>query len=184
MIHGYSPRGFNIDDNKVYGPCALLPPAILQWNVRTGFECSFSWGETCTMYWLLWLSDAMRNISGVLLLLFHCRRQLLFKGSENLCTCFYCSGFYLKCLSVCLSAGWWPWRHLRGERLTLPPAWTEDRYKQLSTSEYKNTHYVTGQSWPSPLSGQGNATDFASLSRDCFKAWALSLSLEYIYIYI
>ena len=37
MIHGYSTRGFNIDDNKVYGPCALLPPAILQWNVRTGF---------------------------------------------------------------------------------------------------------------------------------------------------
>ncbi|CAL8402322.1 unnamed protein product [Arctogadus glacialis] len=33
MIHGYSTRGFNIDDNKVYGPCALLPPAILQWNV-------------------------------------------------------------------------------------------------------------------------------------------------------
>ncbi|XP_062329178.1 NADH dehydrogenase [ubiquinone] 1 alpha subcomplex assembly factor 3 [Osmerus eperlanus] len=33
MIHSYSPRGFNIDGNRVFGPCALLPPAILQWNV-------------------------------------------------------------------------------------------------------------------------------------------------------
>lgn len=35
MIYSYSPRGFNIDGNKVLGPCALLPPAILQWNVRS-----------------------------------------------------------------------------------------------------------------------------------------------------
>ncbi|XP_034725198.1 NADH dehydrogenase [ubiquinone] 1 alpha subcomplex assembly factor 3 isoform X1 [Etheostoma cragini] len=33
MIHSYSSRGFNIDGNKVIGPCAVLPPAILQWNV-------------------------------------------------------------------------------------------------------------------------------------------------------
>ncbi|KAJ3602248.1 hypothetical protein NHX12_030007 [Muraenolepis orangiensis] len=33
MIHNYSPTGFTIDNNKVYGPCAVLPPAILQWNV-------------------------------------------------------------------------------------------------------------------------------------------------------
>ncbi|XP_049894860.1 NADH dehydrogenase [ubiquinone] 1 alpha subcomplex assembly factor 3 [Epinephelus moara] len=33
MIHSYSSRGFNIDGNKVFGPCAVLPPAILQWNV-------------------------------------------------------------------------------------------------------------------------------------------------------
>ncbi|XP_039971556.1 NADH dehydrogenase [ubiquinone] 1 alpha subcomplex assembly factor 3 [Xiphias gladius] len=33
MIQSYSPRGFNIDGNKVFGPCAVLPPAILQWNV-------------------------------------------------------------------------------------------------------------------------------------------------------
>ncbi|KAG8007792.1 NADH dehydrogenase [ubiquinone] 1 alpha subcomplex assembly factor 3 [Nibea albiflora] len=32
MIHSYSPRGFNIDGNQVFGPCAVLPPAILQWN--------------------------------------------------------------------------------------------------------------------------------------------------------
>uniref|UniRef100_A0A8D3CUY1 NADH dehydrogenase [ubiquinone] 1 alpha subcomplex assembly factor 3 n=1 Tax=Scophthalmus maximus TaxID=52904 RepID=A0A8D3CUY1_SCOMX len=33
MIHSYSSHGFNIDGNRVFGPCALLPPAILQWNV-------------------------------------------------------------------------------------------------------------------------------------------------------
>ncbi|XP_041639197.1 NADH dehydrogenase [ubiquinone] 1 alpha subcomplex assembly factor 3 [Cheilinus undulatus] len=33
MIHSYSAHGFNIDGNRVYGPCAVLPPAILQWNV-------------------------------------------------------------------------------------------------------------------------------------------------------
>ncbi|XP_067361876.1 NADH dehydrogenase [ubiquinone] 1 alpha subcomplex assembly factor 3 isoform X2 [Channa argus] len=35
MIYSYSARGFNIDGNKVFGPCAVLPPAILQWNVGT-----------------------------------------------------------------------------------------------------------------------------------------------------
>lgn len=33
MIHSYSPQGFDINGNKVIGPCAVLPPAILQWNV-------------------------------------------------------------------------------------------------------------------------------------------------------
>ncbi|XP_017271327.1 NADH dehydrogenase [ubiquinone] 1 alpha subcomplex assembly factor 3 [Kryptolebias marmoratus] len=33
QIHSYSPAGFNIDGNQVFGPCALLLPAILQWNV-------------------------------------------------------------------------------------------------------------------------------------------------------
>lgn len=33
MIHSYTSRGFNIDGNRVFGPCAVLPPAILQWNV-------------------------------------------------------------------------------------------------------------------------------------------------------
>ncbi|XP_047439558.1 NADH dehydrogenase [ubiquinone] 1 alpha subcomplex assembly factor 3 [Mugil cephalus] len=33
LIHSYSSSGFNIDGNKVFGPCAVLPPAILQWNV-------------------------------------------------------------------------------------------------------------------------------------------------------
>lgn len=33
MISSYSPHGFNINGNRVFGPCAVLPPAILQWNV-------------------------------------------------------------------------------------------------------------------------------------------------------
>ncbi|XP_035517347.1 NADH dehydrogenase [ubiquinone] 1 alpha subcomplex assembly factor 3 [Morone saxatilis] len=33
MIQSYSSQGFNIDGNRVFGPCAVLPPAILQWNV-------------------------------------------------------------------------------------------------------------------------------------------------------
>ncbi|XP_053234394.1 NADH dehydrogenase [ubiquinone] 1 alpha subcomplex assembly factor 3 [Podarcis raffonei] len=34
-IEGYSERGFSISGNKVVGPCAVLPRAILQWNVGT-----------------------------------------------------------------------------------------------------------------------------------------------------
>ncbi|KAM4582940.1 NADH dehydrogenase [ubiquinone] 1 alpha subcomplex assembly factor 3 [Fundulus diaphanus] len=33
LIHSYSPAGFNVDGNRVFGPCVLLPPAILQWKV-------------------------------------------------------------------------------------------------------------------------------------------------------
>ncbi|XP_014908839.1 NADH dehydrogenase [ubiquinone] 1 alpha subcomplex assembly factor 3 [Poecilia latipinna] len=33
LIHSYSPMGFNIDGNRVFGPCAVIPPAVLQWNV-------------------------------------------------------------------------------------------------------------------------------------------------------
>uniref|UniRef100_A0A3Q3XMW9 NADH dehydrogenase [ubiquinone] 1 alpha subcomplex assembly factor 3 n=1 Tax=Mola mola TaxID=94237 RepID=A0A3Q3XMW9_MOLML len=35
MITSYSSHGFNIDGNRVFGPCAVLPPAILQWNVAS-----------------------------------------------------------------------------------------------------------------------------------------------------
>ncbi|XP_067271204.1 NADH dehydrogenase [ubiquinone] 1 alpha subcomplex assembly factor 3 [Pseudorasbora parva] len=33
IIYSYSPNGFNISGNRVLGPCAVVPPAILQWNV-------------------------------------------------------------------------------------------------------------------------------------------------------
>ncbi|XP_057702524.1 NADH dehydrogenase [ubiquinone] 1 alpha subcomplex assembly factor 3 [Corythoichthys intestinalis] len=33
IILGYSAQGFNINGNKVFGPCAVLPPSILQWKV-------------------------------------------------------------------------------------------------------------------------------------------------------
>ncbi|KAM9408757.1 NADH dehydrogenase [ubiquinone] 1 alpha subcomplex assembly factor 3 [Pholidichthys leucotaenia] len=35
LINSYSSAGFNIDNNTVFGPCAVLPPAVLQWNVGT-----------------------------------------------------------------------------------------------------------------------------------------------------
>lgn len=50
MIHSYSTRGFNIDDNKVYGPCAVLPPAILQWNVGSHEDIS---EESVSLFHLL-----------------------------------------------------------------------------------------------------------------------------------
>ncbi|XP_076858074.1 NADH dehydrogenase [ubiquinone] 1 alpha subcomplex assembly factor 3 isoform X2 [Brachyhypopomus gauderio] len=35
MIYSYSSRGFNVNGNRVFGPCAVMPPAILQWNVSS-----------------------------------------------------------------------------------------------------------------------------------------------------
>ncbi|XP_068172383.1 NADH dehydrogenase [ubiquinone] 1 alpha subcomplex assembly factor 3 [Antennarius striatus] len=38
MIYSYSDKGFNISGNQVMGPCAVLPPTILQWNVGSYTE--------------------------------------------------------------------------------------------------------------------------------------------------
>lgn len=32
-IDSYSSRGFTVNGNRVLGPCALLPPSVVQWNV-------------------------------------------------------------------------------------------------------------------------------------------------------
>lgn len=32
-IDGYNSRGFTINGNRVFGPCALLPQTVVQWNV-------------------------------------------------------------------------------------------------------------------------------------------------------
>lgn len=56
LIHSYSPMGFNIDGNRVFGPCVVIPPAILQWNVRSQSKQSlrvflcFLTGE-CVLSW-------------------------------------------------------------------------------------------------------------------------------------
>ncbi|KAG7261904.1 hypothetical protein CRUP_026433 [Coryphaenoides rupestris] len=50
MIHSCSPKGFTIDDNKVFGPCAVLPPAILQWNVGSHKDIS---EESVSLFHLL-----------------------------------------------------------------------------------------------------------------------------------
>ncbi|KAH0630300.1 hypothetical protein JD844_013208 [Phrynosoma platyrhinos] len=38
FVEGYTNRGFTISGNKVVGPCAVLPRAILQWNVSSGTQ--------------------------------------------------------------------------------------------------------------------------------------------------
>ncbi|XP_053146724.1 NADH dehydrogenase [ubiquinone] 1 alpha subcomplex assembly factor 3 [Hemicordylus capensis] len=35
FLEGYTSRGFTISGNIIVGPCAVLPRAILQWNVGT-----------------------------------------------------------------------------------------------------------------------------------------------------
>ncbi|XP_043079660.1 NADH dehydrogenase [ubiquinone] 1 alpha subcomplex assembly factor 3 [Puntigrus tetrazona] len=50
IIYSYSPRGFNISGNTVLGPCAVLPPALLQWNVGCHTEISV---ESLSLFYLL-----------------------------------------------------------------------------------------------------------------------------------
>lgn len=50
VIYSYSPRGFNINGNTVFGPCAVLPPAILQWNVGSHSDISV---ESLSLFYLL-----------------------------------------------------------------------------------------------------------------------------------
>ncbi|KAG7477826.1 hypothetical protein MATL_G00073780 [Megalops atlanticus] len=50
LIHSYSPRGFNIDGNQVMGPCAVLPPSILQWNVGSYKDISV---ESMALFYML-----------------------------------------------------------------------------------------------------------------------------------
>ncbi|KAK3537008.1 hypothetical protein QTP86_033124, partial [Hemibagrus guttatus] len=50
IIYSYSSRGFNIDGNKVIGPCAVVPPAILQWNVGSHEDITV---ESLALFYLL-----------------------------------------------------------------------------------------------------------------------------------
>lgn len=34
-IDSYSNRGFMVNGNRVFGPCALLPHSVVQWNVSS-----------------------------------------------------------------------------------------------------------------------------------------------------
>ncbi|XP_017580560.1 NADH dehydrogenase [ubiquinone] 1 alpha subcomplex assembly factor 3 isoform X1 [Pygocentrus nattereri] len=49
-IVSYSSRGFNIDGNRVIGPCAVVPPAILQWNVGSYKDITV---ESLSLFYLL-----------------------------------------------------------------------------------------------------------------------------------
>lgn len=50
VIYSYSPRGFNISGNRVMGPCAVLPPAVLQWNVGHHTDITV---ESLSLFYLL-----------------------------------------------------------------------------------------------------------------------------------
>ncbi|KAF4093492.1 hypothetical protein AMELA_G00002720 [Ameiurus melas] len=50
IIYSYSSQGFNIDGNKVIGPCAVVPPAILQWNVGSHQDITV---ESLSLFYLL-----------------------------------------------------------------------------------------------------------------------------------
>ncbi|KAF4097188.1 NADH dehydrogenase [ubiquinone] 1 alpha subcomplex assembly factor 3 isoform X4 [Onychostoma macrolepis] len=50
VIYSYSPRGFNISGNTVLGPCAVLPPSILQWNVGCHTDITV---ESLSLFYLL-----------------------------------------------------------------------------------------------------------------------------------
>ncbi|XP_036415125.1 LOW QUALITY PROTEIN: NADH dehydrogenase [ubiquinone] 1 alpha subcomplex assembly factor 3 [Colossoma macropomum] len=50
IILSYSSRGFNVDGNRVIGPCAVVPPAILQWNVGSYKDITV---ESLSLFYLL-----------------------------------------------------------------------------------------------------------------------------------
>ncbi|XP_035376536.1 NADH dehydrogenase [ubiquinone] 1 alpha subcomplex assembly factor 3 isoform X2 [Electrophorus electricus] len=50
IIYSYSSQGFNIDGNRVIGPCVVLPPAILQWNVNSYKDITL---ESLALFYLL-----------------------------------------------------------------------------------------------------------------------------------
>ncbi|XP_017305452.1 NADH dehydrogenase [ubiquinone] 1 alpha subcomplex assembly factor 3 [Ictalurus punctatus] len=50
IIYSYSSQGFNVDGNKVIGPCAVVPPAILQWNVGSHQDITV---ESLSLFYLL-----------------------------------------------------------------------------------------------------------------------------------
>ncbi|XP_008103649.1 NADH dehydrogenase [ubiquinone] 1 alpha subcomplex assembly factor 3 [Anolis carolinensis] len=50
FVESYTRRGFTISGNKIVGPCAILPRAILQWNVGTHTDIT---AESLTLFRLL-----------------------------------------------------------------------------------------------------------------------------------
>lgn len=37
-VDSYSSRGFVVNGNRVFGPCALLPHSVVQWNVSPSLQ--------------------------------------------------------------------------------------------------------------------------------------------------
>ncbi|XP_024421858.1 NADH dehydrogenase [ubiquinone] 1 alpha subcomplex assembly factor 3 [Desmodus rotundus] len=49
-IDSYSSRGFMVNGNRVFGPCALLPRSVLQWNVGSHQDIT---EESFSLFWML-----------------------------------------------------------------------------------------------------------------------------------
>lgn len=49
-IDSYSSRGFVVNGNRVFGPCALLPQSVLQWNVGSHRDIT---EESLSLFWML-----------------------------------------------------------------------------------------------------------------------------------
>ncbi|XP_045386241.1 NADH dehydrogenase [ubiquinone] 1 alpha subcomplex assembly factor 3 [Lemur catta] len=49
-IDCYNSRGFTVNGNRVFGPCALLPHSVLQWNVGCHQDIT---EESFSLFWML-----------------------------------------------------------------------------------------------------------------------------------
>ncbi|XP_066206841.1 NADH dehydrogenase [ubiquinone] 1 alpha subcomplex assembly factor 3 [Saccopteryx leptura] len=49
-IDSYSSRGFVVSGSRVFGPCALLPRSVLQWNVGSHQDIT---EESFSLFWML-----------------------------------------------------------------------------------------------------------------------------------
>ncbi|XP_074168480.1 NADH dehydrogenase [ubiquinone] 1 alpha subcomplex assembly factor 3 isoform X2 [Rhinolophus sinicus] len=49
-IDSYSSRGFVVNGNRVFGPCALLPHSVVQWNVGSHQDIT---EESFSLFWML-----------------------------------------------------------------------------------------------------------------------------------
>lgn len=49
-IDSYNSRGFTIHGNRVFGPCAVLPQSVVQWNVGSHHDIT---EESFSLFWML-----------------------------------------------------------------------------------------------------------------------------------
>ncbi|XP_072797343.1 NADH dehydrogenase [ubiquinone] 1 alpha subcomplex assembly factor 3 isoform X3 [Vicugna pacos] len=49
-IDSYNSRGFTVNGNRVFGPCALLPQSVVQWNVGSHQDIT---EESFSLFWML-----------------------------------------------------------------------------------------------------------------------------------
>lgn len=49
-IDSYNSRGFTVNGNRVFGPCALLPNSVVQWNVGSHEDIT---EESFSLFWML-----------------------------------------------------------------------------------------------------------------------------------